>query len=145
MPGATPTARENSRPVPNSGRHDEGVSIGHIFQDEVYVPSRLPKVSPKGKLQQAGNQEYGRLYDNATYLWAKEHGLCVICRKQPPVQDRTQCETCNNKTLESARRKRREAQENGLCTLCKKEPPHQGRTRCETRQRKSTVRDLDAL
>ena len=113
----------------------EGVSIGHTFQDEVVIPSRLPKVSLKGLYQELSPEEYHRLHKLGLYYWAKDHGLCGGCGREPPRENRVLCERCAKQSGEIKKRSNakryQEALEQGLCTVCKNEPHRPNRRQCE--------------
>ena len=121
--------------VVNGVPPEEGMSIGHTFQDEVVIPSRLPKVSLKGLYQELSPEEYHRLHKLGLYYWAKDHGLCGGCGREPPRENRVLCERCAKQSGEikkrSSAKRYQEALEQGLCTVCKNEPHRPNRRQCE--------------
>ena len=112
-----------------------GVSISHTFQDTVVIPSRLPRISLRGRLQQYNPQEYHRLYAKETYQWARDNGLCGQCKNRRTIEDLSTCEVCREKARESRPKNRAEmyqwAKDHGLCTKCNKKPPVQDKVLCE--------------
>lgn len=74
------------------------------------------------------------------YSRRKEAGICVICGKRRPMENRLKCSFCTARLKEMSRRYRQRDGVTprvlmdgvGLCTMCGKSPPIEGKRVCRT-------------
>ena len=92
--------------VVNGTPPDDGVSIGHTFRDDVAIPLKKPRVSLRGMLPPHTKKEYEKQYSKEIYKWARDNGLCGICKREPSLENLTVCGGCQKETREYYRRRR---------------------------------------
>lgn len=77
------------------------------------------------------------------YNYYRDHGICVICCRNPAVPGKTECAVCAERRNEKKRRTYKAYKDAGICVRCHKNPAMQGKTQCEACTKEESKKEME--